>query len=177
MICVIPARYNSVRLPGKMMRPFCGHPLLRWTIDQARAHFILRDIHVVTDSPEVDAYARDFGLVPRREPELLLTSALNAVRLIGRTQPERMLLLQPTFPLRTLDYMERFIRFAESNNFNLRTVRGGYPTGNMYAVHSLDLAAGWVDLWDADEGVDINTQEDFAGAESLMAARLAKAAV
>ena len=29
-VCVIPARYASTRMPGKMLADLCGHPMIWW---------------------------------------------------------------------------------------------------------------------------------------------------
>ena len=36
VICVIPARYASSRLPGKPLADICGKPMIRWVYEQAQ---------------------------------------------------------------------------------------------------------------------------------------------
>ena len=38
-IAVIQARMGSTRLPGKVMRPLCGHPVLEWVVRAVNAAF------------------------------------------------------------------------------------------------------------------------------------------
>ena len=54
VIAVIPARYESVRLPGKLLLPIGGRPLILHTIDRAKAADIVSRVIVATDElPEV----------------------------------------------------------------------------------------------------------------------------
>ena len=36
VVAVIPARWESTRLPGKVLAPLAGRPVLAWVIDAAR---------------------------------------------------------------------------------------------------------------------------------------------
>lgn len=57
---VIPARYNSSRLPGKLMMDLGGHPLLYHTINTAKS--VSNSIFVATDSEEIFDYATSCGV-------------------------------------------------------------------------------------------------------------------
>ncbi len=50
---VIPARLASTRLPGKVLRPVAGEPLLHWVYAAARACPALDDVVIAADSSEV----------------------------------------------------------------------------------------------------------------------------
>lgn len=50
---VIPARLNSTRLPGKVLREIAGKPMLHWVYQNAKQSPLLTDLIVATDSPEV----------------------------------------------------------------------------------------------------------------------------
>lgn len=108
---IIPARGGSKGIPGKNIRPFLGKPLICHSIDHARAFAEDADICVTTDSEEIAATARDYGLdVPFLRPAELATDgagthevllhALDFYRDRG-IEYERVVLLQPTSPLRT----------------------------------------------------------------------------
>jgi N-acylneuraminate cytidylyltransferase len=60
-ICVIPARGGSKRIPRKNVRPFCGKPMIAWSIEAARASRLFDRIVVSTDDAEIIAIAREFG--------------------------------------------------------------------------------------------------------------------
>ena len=50
---VIPARLNSTRLPGKVLRPIAGKPMLHWVYENAKRSPLLTELLVATDSAEV----------------------------------------------------------------------------------------------------------------------------
>ena len=60
-LCVIPARGGSKRIPGKNTRPFCGKPILLYSIEAATECGLFDRIIVSTDSEEIAALARKHG--------------------------------------------------------------------------------------------------------------------
>ena len=69
VIGVIPARLESERLPGKVLLPICGEPMLRRVYDAARRCERLNELWVATDSEQVRRYCIEKGL------SVLMTSA------------------------------------------------------------------------------------------------------
>jgi 3-deoxy-manno-octulosonate cytidylyltransferase (CMP-KDO synthetase) len=61
IIAVIPARLASTRLPGKVLRPIAGVPMLGWVYRAALACPQLDQVLIATDSSEVVAYADSQG--------------------------------------------------------------------------------------------------------------------
>ena len=59
---VIPARLNSTRLPGKVLRPIAGKPMLHWVYQNARQSPLLTELVVATDSPEVARSCESEGI-------------------------------------------------------------------------------------------------------------------
>ena len=53
---VIPARLDSTRLPGKVLRPICGRPMVHHVFACASQCGLLDDLVVATDSKEVYEY-------------------------------------------------------------------------------------------------------------------------
>ena len=68
---VIPARYGSSRLPGKVLLPVAGKPLLHWVVDRARASGAAF-ICVATDDERVAQAARAVDV------EVVMTAAGHA---------------------------------------------------------------------------------------------------
>ncbi|QPF93884.1 pseudaminic acid cytidylyltransferase [Bradyrhizobium commune] len=60
-IAVIPARGGSKRIPRKNIRPFCGKPIIAYSIDAARGSGLFDEIIVSTDDEEIASVARQFG--------------------------------------------------------------------------------------------------------------------
>ena len=65
---VIPARYASTRLPGKVLLPIAGKPMLHWVCERARA-CSADEILVATDDVRIADAARACGT------EVVMTSA------------------------------------------------------------------------------------------------------
>jgi len=57
---VIPARFDSVRLPGKVLLPLAGKPMLQWVHERARAAGA-QEVLIATDDARVADAARGFG--------------------------------------------------------------------------------------------------------------------
>ncbi len=68
---IIQARHSSARLPGKVLRPLGGRPLLGWLIERLRARAEERIIVATSDQPEdaaVAEYAAACGAAAYRGP-------------------------------------------------------------------------------------------------------------
>jgi 3-deoxy-manno-octulosonate cytidylyltransferase (CMP-KDO synthetase) len=61
IVAVIPARLASTRLPGKVLRPIAGVPMLGWVYRAALACPQLDQVIIATDSQEVVDYANSQG--------------------------------------------------------------------------------------------------------------------
>lgn len=115
---LITARGGSKGIPGKNIKPFLGKPLICHAIDNARdAGADDEDILVSTDSEEIKKVVEDYGLkVPFIRPAYLATDTASSYDVIidclhrlsdlGRDY-DRVVLLQPTSPLRTADDIRR----------------------------------------------------------------------
>lgn len=55
---VIPARFDSTRLPGKVLRSIAGQPMLYWVYTNARRSPLLTDLLVATDSVKVEQFCQ-----------------------------------------------------------------------------------------------------------------------
>src|SRR3989454_10846576 len=110
----ICARGGSKGVPGKNVRLIAGHPLIAYSIAQARRCRFIDRVIVSTDSDEVAAVARRYGAdVPFLRPAELAQdtrakvpaiqhAVLEIEREIGRSI-DYVVDLDPTAPLRTLD--------------------------------------------------------------------------
>ncbi len=70
-ICIIPARGGSKRIPKKNIKPFCGKPLIAYSIETALKSELFDKVLVSTDSNEIADVAKAYGAeVQMRPPEL-----------------------------------------------------------------------------------------------------------
>lgn len=110
---IIPARGGSKSIPMKNIKPFCGKPLIAWSILTALELAEAERVIVTTDSEEIAEVARRYGLSePYMRPAELATDTASTrdVLLDAMDEAERrgvdydcVVLLQPTSPLRTAD--------------------------------------------------------------------------
>lgn len=67
VVCVLPARLSSTRIPRKLLTPIAGRPLLEWSWRAARRIGLFDRVVVAADAPELAAAARAF------EAEVMMT--------------------------------------------------------------------------------------------------------
>lgn len=109
-LAIIPARGGSKGVLRKNIREIAGKPLIGWSIQQALATPAVGSVLVSTDSDEIAAVARGYGAqVPFMRPahlaedtsptEPVMLHALDWYAAHGQ-EPDAVILLQPTSPLR-----------------------------------------------------------------------------
>lgn len=102
---LIAARGGSVRLPRKNVRPFNGHPLVAWSIIQAKSSHLVDEVFVTTDDDEIRDIARKYGAIPiddppRVEGQSALPAMVNGVRhMMAECNPDTIISILPTGPL------------------------------------------------------------------------------
>lgn len=119
ILVVIPARGGSKGLPGKNIKMLCGKPLIAYSIDVARAITTDENICVSTDDLHIIEVVEDYGLkVPFIRPSEYATDTattndvlLHAVDFYEKQGKhfEKLLLLQPTSPLRKVEEVKEAI--------------------------------------------------------------------
>ena len=60
-IAIITARGGSKRVPGKNIRPFCGKPIIQYSIEAALESQLFDEVMVSTDSEKIADVARSAG--------------------------------------------------------------------------------------------------------------------
>ena len=117
---VIPARGGSKGVPKKNIKPLAGRPLLAWTIDAARASRHITRLIVSTDSQEIADVARECGAeIPFLRPADIsgdlatdvqfLQHAIHFLKEKEGYEPDIVLRLPPTSPLRTAEHIDEGI--------------------------------------------------------------------
>ncbi len=111
IIGIIPARGGSKRLLRKNVRPFCGKPLVAWTIAEAKKSRYLDDVIVSTDDNVISRISRKYCTnVPFKRPASLASDKAKTVDVMLHALKwfegkgldyDIVVLLQPTSPLRT----------------------------------------------------------------------------
>lgn len=71
ILCIIPSRISSTRLPRKPLLPIQGKPMIQWTYENAARATSLYDVIVATDSEEIaDVITAIGGKVKMTDPDL-----------------------------------------------------------------------------------------------------------
>ena len=124
-LALIPARAGSKGIPAKNLRPLAGKPLIAWSILHAAAAKSIDRIIVSTDGSEIAAAAKLWGAeAPFLRPaeisddtastELAMTHAVETLMADGYN-PDFVVLLQPTSPIRHVGAIDAAIRLLEEN--------------------------------------------------------------
>jgi N-acylneuraminate cytidylyltransferase len=122
-IAVILARGGSKGIPGKNIIPFCGKPLIAWSILQAQASASVDEVWVTSDSDGILAIAHSYGATPLVRPAEVATDTadtedallhmVDSWRAQKGMQPERIVLLEVTSPLRLVDDIDKALATFE----------------------------------------------------------------
>ncbi len=121
---LIPARGGSKSIPHKNRAPLAGRPLLAYTCEAASGSRRLTRVIVSTDDEEIAHVGRGFGAeVPFLRPHELardgtpsLPVAQHAVRWLTEHEgwePDVLVLLQPTSPLRQARHIDEALVLME----------------------------------------------------------------
>ena len=60
-VCIIPARYQSTRLPGKPLLDIAGKPMIQWVAERALRAKTVDEVIVATDDVRIFATVESFG--------------------------------------------------------------------------------------------------------------------
>lgn len=120
LLCVIPARGGSKRLPRKNIRDMDGKPMVTYSIEAARESSYIDEVFIATDDEEIAEIACEIGasvpylmpdeicgdMVPSHQPAQHLAESFAD----EGDYRDTIVLLQPTSPLRTPSDIDRGIR-------------------------------------------------------------------
>jgi len=119
VLAIIPARGGSKRLPRKNILPLHGKPLIAWSIEAGLNSKYIDRVVVSTDCEDIAKVAIDFGAdVPFIRPSEIATDTASTDSVILHclstlsvdTNPDIVVILQPTSPLRTNQDIDQALR-------------------------------------------------------------------
>lgn len=187
VMAVILARGGSKRLPRKNVLPLAGKPMIVWTIEAAQRSKHIDRVVVSTDDDEIAMTASRVGGIDlvMRPPVLASDTAssydamFHAVDSVS-IRSGYVVLLQPTSPLRTAEDIDGCIEECVRHGApSCITVTYGRPDANgavyvawhdwLREMRMFDSGRVVTYTMPACRSVDINTADDFAEAERLMA--------
>jgi len=122
VIAIIPARKGSKRLPKKNTKLFLGRPLITYTLKQALSSKYLDEIYVTTNDPEIIEISQKYRVKIIQRPEELATDFAKMQTVLEHvlqnipTEPDFIVLLQPTNPLRKTETIDKAIKTFIENS-------------------------------------------------------------
>jgi N-acylneuraminate cytidylyltransferase len=144
-LALIPARGGSKSIPKKNIRPFCGKPLVAYSIETALVCPSVDRVVVSSDDSDIIGVAREYGAeVPFTRPKKLaeddtpdLPVFLHCLEFLKEHEgyePDIIVQLRPTSPLRTVEMIEKGIKLLIDNSEadSVRTVCK--PSQNPYKM-------------------------------------------
>ncbi|MFZ5882482.1 MAG: cytidylyltransferase domain-containing protein [Chloroflexota bacterium] len=152
ILALIPARGGSKGIPRKNIKPFAGFPLIAWSIAAGLQAKSVTRVIVSTDDEEIADVARQWGAeVPFLRPaELAQDRTLDfpvfehALRWLEESegyQPEVVVQLRPTSPIRPRDMVDNAVKILLANA-DADSVRGVVPAAQnpfkMWRFHGAD---------------------------------------
>jgi 3-deoxy-manno-octulosonate cytidylyltransferase (CMP-KDO synthetase) len=61
IVCIIPARYESTRFPGKPLARIAGYPMIQWVYNRAASVPIFKKVLIATDDQRIADVVKSFG--------------------------------------------------------------------------------------------------------------------
>ena len=123
-IAIIPARGGSKGIPKKNIKLFNGHPLIYWSILQAKLTPEITEVYVSSDSDEILEVAESFQATGIKRPDSLsgdcATTESTLIHLLETIDytPETITLLQATSPLRFPNDISNAIKLMIKKNWD-----------------------------------------------------------
>lgn len=120
ILCIIPARGGSKRLPRKNILPLAGKPLIAHSIEHALKSRCINKVVVSTDDPEIESVSRQAGAEVIVRPKHLAcdmstseSALLHALDEVEKTgfKPDLIVFLQCTSPIRSADDIDAAIKY------------------------------------------------------------------
>jgi CMP-N,N'-diacetyllegionaminic acid synthase len=106
VIAIILARGGSKGIPRKNVLEFSGHPLIAWSVMQAKKTKEIDEVYISSDSDEILEIGQNYGAIVIKRPDKYAgdnakseEAILHALEVLGSDQ-DIIIMLEPTAPLR-----------------------------------------------------------------------------
>lgn len=177
IMCVIPARAGSKRIPGKNIRMLGGKPVMAHSIECAQDSGLFDVVAVSTDSTEIGLIARSYGAnFFRRDPQNASDTATDAdviQEILSFSPCDYLCYLYPIAPLIEPHHLRWGYNAVRGPSWKV-TARGpdGRDAGAFYWVDAARFVHGEYYSTDADSVYlpddivcDVNTEDDWTELE------------
>lgn len=126
IISIIPARAGSKRLPHKNIKILCGKPLIYYSIKISQISDLIHRTLVSTDDEKIADIAVECGSEVIKRPVELASDEATTISVLEHSlrylkekegyEPDLVVTLQPTTPLRTKEYVDKAINLLLNNS-------------------------------------------------------------
>ncbi len=113
---IIPARYNSKRLPGKSLLKLGNKPIIQHVYENAASSDLTDRVIVATDDTRIYNIVRGFGGECRMTPEKINSGTERVAYAAGETDSELIMNLQGDEPFITPSVFNRGLKIALSHD-------------------------------------------------------------
>lgn len=186
MICIIPARGGSKRIPRKNIKEFHGKPIMAYSIETAQASELFDEIWVSTEDREISEIALQYGAKVIARPQKYAddetgTQAVikQAIKDIGY-KGNIVCCLYATSPLlakeelikgyKTLKEFDPIMDYSFSIGTEPLCDAGNFYFGNRQAFeNNIPIHDKYSVMVPIENACDINTMGDWARAEEMYA--------
>jgi pseudaminic acid cytidylyltransferase len=137
-LAVIPARGGSKRIPRKNIKPFCGKPMIAWSIEAAKASSCFDRIIVSTDDDEIAEISRDWGAeVPFVRPAELADDHTGTTAVIAHAiawqrengpSPAHVCCIYATAPFVTVEDLKAGLRLLQAGDWAFSFTATEFPS-------------------------------------------------
>ena len=124
IIALIPARGGSKGIPKKNIKKFMGIPLIAHSIKYALSCEKINEIYVTTDNTEIAEICSNLGAKIIKRPNNISSdtatteSAIEHALSVVNTNPDIIVLLQPTSPLRPKKTLQKALKIFMDKNYD-----------------------------------------------------------
>lgn len=158
-VAVIPARGGSKRIPRKNIKPFCGKPMIAWSIEAALQSGCFGQVLVSTDDAEIAAVARQYGAeVPFVRPAELSYDHTGTIPVIAHAikqltiqgaAPQQVCCIYATAPFITSQDIQRGLELLQANGCDYAFSVTSYPFPIQRAIRITQ--AGRIEMFDPEQ--------------------------
>jgi pseudaminic acid cytidylyltransferase len=136
-LAVIPARGGSKRIPRKNIKPFCGKPMIAWSIEAALQSGCFDSVIVSTDDAEIADVARQWGAgVPFVRPASLSDDFTGTIPVVRHAiewfeqhglRPDQVCCIYATAPFVDVTDLRQGLEMLKANDCSYALSVTSYP--------------------------------------------------
>lgn len=146
VFCIIPARYDSTRVPGKPLHKILNKPLIEWTWRNALKVSSFSDIFIATDSEKIIDSTKKFGAKVIRtssSPKSGTDRVAEAARKLNISRRDIIVNIQSDEPLISSLSVEKLISSLYRKPIDMATL--AYPSSKIEELQNSNVVKVVID--------------------------------